>query len=95
MILSTNKNWKQFLLIQDEQKLNEILRKISKYRGAYKNADDVKISQLWCAILELNKQMHILQERIDKIQFMLDGMFERRFEQEKINKDIIKSLERF
>jgi len=95
MILSTNKNWKQFLSIRDEEKLNEILRKNSKYRGAYKNADDVKIAQIWCSILELNKQTDILQKRIDKIQFLIEGMFERNNEQMIKDREIIRSLERF
>ena len=94
MLLRKN-DWKQFLSIQDEEKLNEFLKKIAKYRGAYKNADDVKSAQLWCAVLELKKETLILQKRIDKIQYLLEGMFERVKIQEEDNKKLIESLERF
>ena len=95
MFLNTEKDWKQFLSVEDEKKLNELLNKLSHHRGAYKNAPDVKTSQLWCAILELYSENLLLQKRLDKLMFILDGMFERIREQERSERKLIESLERF
>ncbi len=95
MFFTPAKDWKEFLSADDEKKINEILGKIAKYRGAYKNSDDVRISQLWCAVLELAKENASLQKRIQGMEDLLEGMFEkvRKHEREKI--ELAKSLEKF
>ena len=95
MLLRKVNDWKQFLPSEDEEKLNETLKRVARYRGAYKNADDVKIAQLWCAILELRKGNLILQKKLNRIQFILDGLFERVRKQREKDEEIIKALETF
>ena len=95
MLLKRTNDWKEFLSYQDEERLNEILKKVAKYRGAYKNADDVKMAQMWCAVLDLKKENLILQKRLNKLQFFFDGMLERVRKQESEDMEMIKNLERF
>ncbi len=95
MLFSTAKDWKEFLTTEDEEELNNILKRISKYRGAYKNADDIKLAQLWCSILELRKENLILKKKLARIEEVFENMFSKVFEQEKERRDLAKSLENF
>lgn len=95
MLLTQKKDWKEFLSSEDEEKLNQMLKKISRYRGAYQNADEVKNAQLWCAILELQKENLILQKRLHDIEDLLEGMFDKIRKHERERVDLAKSLEKF
>ena len=94
MFFNAKKDWKQFLSAENEEKLNEILRKVAKHRGAYKNADDVKIAQLWCTILEMKKENLILQSKLNRIEEVFAAMFEKVRKQEREREELTKSLER-
>lgn len=95
MLFRTANDWKQLLSLDDEEKLNEILRKVSKHRGAYKVSDEVKISQLWCAILELKKENVLLQKRLNSVEDVFDVVFEKQRKREQEARDLVRSLERF
>jgi len=95
MILNQKDDWKQFLSLEDEERLNDFLRKISKYRGAYKNASEVKGAQMWSAILELRKENLLLQKRLDRMQDLLEGMMSRVKVQDEEDRKLFKSLDRF
>jgi hypothetical protein len=95
MFFNAKKDWKQYLSAEDEEKLNEILIKVAKHRGAYKNADDVKVAQLWCTILELRKENLILQSKMKKIEDVFEAMFEKVRKQEREREELAKSLEKF
>lgn len=95
MFFDTKKDWKQFLTPEDERKLNDILKNVSKHRGAYKNADEIKFAQLWCTILELRKENLALQKRLERLEDVMDGAFERIKKREKEREELERSLERF
>ncbi len=95
MFFEPKKDWKEFLSAADEDKLNELLKTIAKHRGAYQNAEEVKVAQLWCAILELQKENISLQKRLHYIEDMLEGMFEKVRKQERERLELSKSLEKF
>jgi len=95
MLFKTEKNWKEFLSIEDEETLNEILRKTAKHRGAYKNSDEIKLAQLWCALIELKRENVALYKKIKKMEFFFNGMIERIKKEITEEKDIIKDLEKF
>lgn len=95
MLFSPSKDWKQYLSSDDEKKLNAILNKIAKYKGAYRYSEDVKISQLWSAVLELSKENDALQKRVQNLEDLLEGMFEKVRKQERDRIDLTKSLEKF
>jgi hypothetical protein len=95
VFFSPQKEWKQFLSMDDENKLNDILRKVAKHRGAYRNAPDIKFAQIWCAMLELRKENLLLQTRLEKIEDVFGGMFERAKRQEAEKDKLIESLKKF
>ena len=95
MFFNAKKDWKQYLSADDEEKLNELLRRVAEYRGAYKNADDVKVAQLWCTILTMRKENLILQSKLRKIEEVFEAMFEKVRKQEREREELAKSLERF
>ena len=89
------KDWKQYLFPEDEKNLDDFIKKVLKYRGAYKNSTDVKSSQLWCAVLELRKENFILQKRIKHLESMFECIFNKMKKQEQENLEILKNLEKF
>jgi hypothetical protein len=95
MLFKSTEDWKQFLNPDDEAKLNEILRKIQKHRAAYRQAPDVKTAQLWAALLEIRKENQALLRKIQRMEYIFDGMVERIKKQEREDKDLIESLEKF
>ena len=92
MLLKTNKNWKKYLNVDDEAMLNKLIEDVAKYRAAYKNAEEVKIAQLWCALLEMEKRMQRLDARLRRIEFIFDAIA-KRMEEEKDT--LLKSLRGF
>lgn len=95
MLFTSTKDWKQYLTAEDEERLNEILRKVSKYRGAYKNSDEIKIAQLWCTILDLRKENAFLHKKIDRLEDLLEGMFSKIRKEERDKMTLKESLEKF
>jgi hypothetical protein len=95
MLFKVSDDWKQLLSAEDEAKMNEFLKKISKYRPAYRNAHDIKNAQLWTALLELQKENQALLNRIKKMEFIFEGIRERMKQQESAEKELLESLENF
>ncbi len=92
MLFNTTKDWKKYLNPKDEDVLNELLEKTEMYRGAYKNADDIKIAKLWSALIELQKEINSLNNRMKRIEFIIGGMLNRAEEE---RRKLLKSLEQF
>lgn len=92
MLFNATKNWKKLLAIEDEMLLNDLLLRGAKHRGAYKNADDVKIAQIWCALVETKKQINSMDERLRRIEYLLGGIIKRSHEDEE---KLLKSLRNF
>lgn len=94
-MLKTERNWKGLLTPEDEQRLNGILEQIKKHRAAYLSADDVKMAQLWCALLEAKKESAALDARLKRLEFVLNGMFARAQTVERSAGKLLESLEKF
>ena len=92
MLFTKTSEWKGFLSATDEKKLNDFLEKIAEYRPAYKNAENVKNAQLWCGVLELLKQNQRLNERVRRLEFVIEGLTSR-YEKEK--QALLESLNTF
>ncbi|MBU5678645.1 MAG: hypothetical protein QXJ96_00665 [Candidatus Aenigmatarchaeota archaeon] len=92
MLLKTNKNWKKYLNIDDEALLNKIIEDVAKYRSAYKTAEEVKIAQLWCALLDMEKKIQRIDKRMKRIEIIFDAIAQR-MEEEKSS--LIKTLREF
>jgi hypothetical protein len=91
MLISNKRNWKTYLNLDDESILNDILKMTARHRGAYKNASDVGIAQLWCALIELEKQIRNLDTRLARIERILNGIVTRASAEKE---ELIKTLER-
>jgi len=90
-MLVNKKNWKTYLNLDDEGVLNDILKLAAKHRGAYKNASDVGTAQLWCALIELEKQIRNLDARLARIERILEGIVTRASAEKE---ELIKALEK-
>jgi hypothetical protein len=77
MLLRSEKNWKSLLTPQDEERLNGLLERTKQYRGAYMNAEDVKLAQMWCTMLQIEKENSALEARVRRLEWMLNGMLGR------------------
>jgi len=95
MLFKADKDWKQYLSPEDEERLNTLLKHAARHRGAYKNADDVKTSQLWCAILELYKQNLALQSKICEMNDIFDCITAKMKKRCEDKKELLQSLEKF
>lgn len=60
-------DWKQTLPIEEQQILAEILEKARRYEYAYLNAEDVKVAQVWCGIIELIKELRETREVVQRL----------------------------
>ena len=56
-----NNDWKDFLAPEAQKTLAELLNAAKRHKGAYMQAEDVKVAQLWSALLELKKQLDEMQ----------------------------------
>lgn len=61
-------DWKDFLSEDAKQILADIFEATKKYRCAYMNAEDVKNAQLWCALIELKKEIAGMSELLKRIE---------------------------
>jgi hypothetical protein len=95
MVGKDSVDWKDFLGPEDQRVLSEILNMGRRHKGAYVQADDVKIAQLWCAMVEMKKKLDELQ----KVQVKLEEPFraiveigekEKRKSIEKIMREIVR-----
>jgi len=88
-------DWKEFLSANDEEQLNALLHRISKYRGAYKNADDVRKAQLWVACLDLFKQNVALHKRLSFVEDVLTTIYDKYKAKDEKRLELIKAMEQF
>ena len=106
--LQKKDDWKKSLTSKDEKKLNEILFKTEKHKAAYLKSNNVKIAQLWAAMLEMEKEKEYMEKRVRRMEYVFSGMTERlrdeiiredtKKNEEKKEKDLenlIRSLEKF
>ncbi len=95
MLFKIVDDWKQFLPPEDEKRLNDILKQMAKHRNAYRASKDIKVAQLWCALLEMQKQNQLLHRRIKRMEFIFEGIAERIRKDEMEEKEIMEALEKF
>ena len=91
-------DWKNNLDDESKQLLSEVLDSTKKHRYAYNSADDVKIAQLWTALVELKKELNRTNELLGKVQepwkaIASVGEEEKRKTVEKLVQEIIKPVD--
>jgi hypothetical protein len=68
MTLFEERDWKEYLNEEAKKVLVELLQRAKNHKHAYEQADDVKIAQLWAAIVELKKDIDKLNALLGKIE---------------------------
>jgi len=64
----SNEDWKDFLAPESQKVLADILCTTKRHKGAYMQSEDVKVAQLWCAIVELQKKVDSMQAAQEKVE---------------------------
>ena len=70
------KDWKECLSPEDQVILAEMFETTKKNKCAYMCADDVKVAQLWCAILEMKKEFNKIKEATERTQLPFKAIAE-------------------
>lgn len=54
-------DWKNYLTEENKEVLRELLNVTKKYKGAYFQANEPRIAQLWSALIEIKKELNQLK----------------------------------
>jgi len=76
MLFDEEIDWKEFLSTEEQVELAELIEKTKKYKGAYMQAEDVKVAQMWCALIKMSKRLRKTQERLEKLESTMKALAE-------------------
>src|SRR3989304_3148141 len=98
MAWNEEQDWKDYLSRDAQAILAGLLDSARDHKGAYMQADDVKVAQVWSALIEMKKELDNLREWVMKStapwQAIVEvGEVEKRRAIERIVRDIIKPTE--
>ena len=62
------KDWKELLTESDQEILAQLLDSTKNHKCAFMHGEDVKVAQLWCALVEMKKEMNRLGELVTKVE---------------------------
>ncbi len=65
---SAKRDWKSNLSEGDKEALREVLEMSNKHKYAFMEGEDPRIAQLWCAFLEMKKELEKMKAEQDKSQ---------------------------
>lgn len=88
-------DWKELLAHDSKQILADLIESTRDHRGAFIQADDVKVAQLWTALVEMKKEINQLKEVLEKVgmpfkTFVEMGDVEKRKTIERIIRETLK-----
>ncbi len=88
-------DWKNCLHPEDKELLLQIIERAKKHHCAYEKADDVKVAQLWTALLEMQKDINEVKQMLGKVSEPFKAIVEvgeaaKRREIERLVSEIIK-----
>ena len=95
MVFEEEQDWKELLARDAQQVLAELLDRAKDHKAAYMQAEDVKVAQLWAALVEMKKDMACYETLIEKLvapfrAIVAVGEEEKRKAIERIVRDIVK-----
>ena len=95
MIFDNESDWKELLREEDQQILAELFEKAKDKKCAYCQADDVKIAQLWSAMIELKKELNMTKAMLARVEqpfkaIVEMGELEKRKTVERLVRDLLK-----
>jgi hypothetical protein len=98
MFKEEDKDWKDSLSPDAQQMLADMFDSAKRHKGAYLQADDVKVAQLWCAMIELKNEVRAVKEQLDKVAapfraIAMVGDAEKRHAIQKLISDIVRPTE--
>ncbi|MBI2084361.1 MAG: hypothetical protein HYT70_02000 [Candidatus Aenigmarchaeota archaeon] len=70
------KDWKECMTEEDKEVLNSVLHMARKHKCAYMCADDSRVAQLWCAMLEFKKELDEVKAGQEKTQMPFKALSE-------------------
>lgn len=62
------KDWKESLSDEAKETLANMFDQTRKYKYAYSAADDVKVAQVWCALIEMKKELDEIKRNLGIVQ---------------------------
>ncbi len=68
VLFGEEKDWKEFLCEDGQVELAELLEKAKKHRCAYMQADDVKVAQIWSALVEVTKELKDTKMKLARVE---------------------------
>ncbi len=84
------KDWKECLDPESKELLKKLLESADKHRCAWLRADDVKVAQLWSALIELKKEIDRMQILVQPWKSIIElGELEKKKTIERIVTDIL------
>jgi len=75
-MLNGKKDWKDNLNDDAQVILSGLIESTKKHRCAYSSADDVKVAQLWTALLEIKKQLDETTSLLKKVEMPFRAIIE-------------------
>lgn len=70
------KDWKDNLSDEAQSILADLLESTKKHRVGYSSADDIKIAQLWSALIEIKKQLEENYALLKKVEMPFRAIIE-------------------
>ncbi len=68
MFFDREKDWKDLLAPEAQRIISELFERAKRHKGAYMQAEDVKVAQLWCALIELKKEFDEISKNLKKLE---------------------------
>lgn len=95
MFENETEDWKCCLPPEDQEVIAELLEKTKWKKGAFMQADDVKVAQLWCVVVDLKKEINQLRAAVEKTEAPFKDItsmadIEKRKAVEKLVRDLLK-----
>ncbi len=67
-------DWRNKLPDTSNEAINELVRRTEKHKDAYEDSPHVRTAQLWCALVELDKEIKFTQERMMNLETQLQAI---------------------
>ncbi len=88
-------DWKEFLIPEAKEVLLNLIDSAKRHRGAYSHADDVKVAQLWSALIEMKNELDHMKREMGKLEepwrsVVALGDIEKKRTVEKLVEELIK-----
>lgn len=95
MVWEEEQDWKELLSKDAQQVLAELLDRAKDHKAAYMQAEDVKVAQIWAALIEMKKDMDCYEQTIEKVvgpfkAIVAIGEEEKRKAIERMVRDLVK-----